>query len=241
MLEALALLRSRGETGALFIVRGGNGRSTRKEMYLEHGKLHHVASSEKNELLGEYLVRRGSLSRTDLEKALSELDRYGGRLGDTLIALGLVDAVDVFRAIRDQGRDRVAAMCTWKDGIASFYRGTAPTHVEFPLELDLASTMMAGVILVHEGDPARALPSDGVRVVPGARFRTTHDPKELGRIPTSLLAVAKKAELRLEVAALVESLTHPTDGTPVGLREAASAIETARLLEWVAYSGGRGD
>jgi len=238
MLEALALLRSRGETGALFIVRGGNGRSTRKEMYLEHGKLHHVASSEKNELLGEYLVRRGSLSRIDLEKALSELDRYGGRLGDTLIALGLVDAVDVFRAIRDQGRDRVAAMCTWKDGIASFYRGTAPAHVEFPLELDLASTMMAGVILVHEGDPGRALPGDGARVIPGARFGTTHDPKELGRIPTSLLAVAKKAELRLEVAALVESLIHPSDGTPVGQREAAAAIETARLLEWVSYSGG---
>jgi hypothetical protein len=236
MLEALALLRTRAETGALFVVRGGDGRGTRKEMYLSHGKLHHVASSEKNELLGEYLVRRGSLAREDLEKALAELGNFGGRLGDTLIALGLVDAVDVVRAIRDQGRDRVAATCTWKDGMASFYRGTAPTHVEFPLELDLASTMMAGVILANEGDPVRVLPEPGVRVVPGARFEQTHDQRELGRIPSSLSAVVKKAEARLEARALLDTLIHPKDGPPVGTREAAAAIETARLLGWVTYS-----
>jgi serine/threonine-protein kinase len=236
MLEALALLRSRSETGALFIVRGGNGsRGTRKEMYLEHGKLHHVASSEKNELLGEYLVRRGSLSRDALEQALSELGNYGGRLGDTLIALGLVDAVDVFRAIRDQGRDRVAAMCTWKDGMATFYRGTAPHHVEFPLDLDLASTMMAGVILSHEGDPSRALPSEGTRVIPGRRFELTLDPKELGRIPTSLHLVARRAGEQQTVGSLLRSLTQPVEGTPVGSREAAAAIETARLLGWIQY------
>lgn len=235
MLEALALLRSRAETGALFVVRGGNGRGTRKEMYLEQGKLHHVASSEKNELLGEYLVRRGSLSREALEQALSELGNYGGRLGDTLIALGLVDAVDVFRAIRDQGRDRVAAMCTWKDGMATFYRGTAPHHVEFPLDLDLASTMMAGVILSHEGDPSRALPAPTTRVIPGQRFELTLDPKELGRIPTSLHLVARRAGEQQTVASLMSSLTHPADGTPIGAREAAAAIETARLLGWIQY------
>jgi serine/threonine protein kinase len=235
MLEALALLRSRSETGALFAVRGGNGRGTRKEMYLEHGKLHHVASSEKNELLGEYLVRRGSLARDALEQALSELGNYGGRLGDTLIALGLVDAVDVFRAIRDQGRDRVAAMCAWKDGMATFYRGTAPHHVEFPLDLDLASTMMAGVILSNEGDPARALPPESTRVIPGPRFELTHDPKELGRIPSSLHLVARRAGEPHDVGALLRALTQPAEGTPVGAREAAAAIETARLLGWIQY------
>jgi eukaryotic-like serine/threonine-protein kinase len=235
MLVALALLRSRSETGALFVVRGGNGRGTRKEMYLEHGKLHHVASSEKNELLGEYLVRRGSLSRDALEQALSELGNHGGRLGDTLIALRLVDAVDVFRAIRDQGRDRVAAMCAWKEGMATFYRGTSPHHVEFPLDLDLASTMMAGVILGNEGDPVRALPADDTRVIPGPRFDLTHDPKELGRIPTSLHQVARRAGEPQDVATLMRSLTQPAEGTPVGAREAAAAIETARLLGWIQY------
>jgi len=236
MLEALALLRSRAESGALFVLRGGNGRGTRKEMYLDNGKLHHVASSERNELLGEYLVRRGSLSREDLEKALSALGLHGGRLGDTLVALGLVDAVDVFRAIRDQGRDRVAALCTWKDGLASFYRGTQPTHVEFPLELDLSSAIMAGVILANEGDPKRALPSDDSRIVPGPRHAATNEAKELGRAPASLVAVARYASERLTLAALLERLARPGEGPGPTTRETTAAVATAKLLGWIAFA-----
>jgi serine/threonine-protein kinase len=236
MLDALALLRSRHETGALFVLRGGNGRGTRKEMYLDNGKLHHVASSERNELLGEYLVRRGSLSREDLEKALGALGQYGGRLGDTLVALGMVDAVDVFRAIRDQGRDRVAALCTWKEGLASFYRGTTPTHVEFPLELDLSSAIMAGVILASEGDPRRSLPADATRVIPGNRHATTNEPKEIGRAPASLIAVARFAPERITLSAMLERLVRPGEGPGPSAREASAAVATAKLLGWIEYS-----
>ena len=236
MLEALALLRGKAESGALFVVRGGNGRGTRKEMYLDNGKLHHVASSERNELLGEYLVRRGSLSRDDLEKALSALGQFGGRLGDTLIALRLVDAVDVFRAIRDQGRDRVAALCTWKDGLASFYRGTTPTHVEFPLDLDLSSAIMAGVILANEGDPRKALPGEDSRIVPGPRHATTTEAKEIGRAPASLVAVGRLAPERLTLGAMLNRLTRAGEAPGPSPREASAAIASAKLLGWVDYA-----
>jgi eukaryotic-like serine/threonine-protein kinase len=233
MLEALAVLRQRGETGALFVVRGLNGRGVRKEIYLESGRLHHVASSERNELLGEYLVRRGSLSRPNLERALAELDRHQGRLGDTLIALELVDGVDLFRAIRDQGRDRVAALCAWKDGLATFYRGTHPARVDFPLDLDLANAMMAGVILRHEGEPRKALPAGAARLVPGKRFGTTEDPKELGRAPASLQRVARLTAEELSVDKVLTLLTDKNAGVAaVSDREAAAAIATAELLGW---------
>jgi serine/threonine protein kinase len=235
MLEALALLRSRRESGALFVVRGGNGRSTRKEMYLDGGKLHHVASSERNELLGEYLVRRGSLTREDLDRALAELGHHGGRLGDTLISLGIVDGVDVFRAIRDQGRDRVAALCAWKEGLASFYRGASPPHVEFPLDLDLASAIMAGVIIGNEGEPRRALPESTIQVVPGPRHDATSDPKEIGRSPHSLARVARLAKEAYDVAQLLDVLTTPTEGAAVSSREACAAVATAKLLGWIDY------
>jgi eukaryotic-like serine/threonine-protein kinase len=239
MLEALAVLRQRGETGALFVVRGLNGRGVRKEIYLESGRLHHVASSERNELLGEYLVRRGSLSRPNLERALAELDRHQGRLGDTLIALELVDGVDLFRAIRDQGRDRVAALCAWKDGLATFYRGTHPARVDFPLDLDLANAMMAGVILRHEGEPRKALPTGTARLVPGKRFGTTEDPKELGRAPASLQRIARLTAEELSVDKVLALLTDKNAGVAaVGDREAAAAIATAELLGWARLVSG---
>jgi serine/threonine protein kinase len=147
MLELLTeVLRGR-ETGVLFAERAGGaeGASTRKELYFLSGRLHHVASSNASELLGEYLVRRRKLAREELDLALAILPRYNGRMGDTLISLGLVDPVEIFRAIREQGRDRVADLFTWKSGRVSFYRDRSATHVEFPLDLDLPHLMLAGL------------------------------------------------------------------------------------------------
>jgi eukaryotic-like serine/threonine-protein kinase len=135
-------------TGVLFAERPAGEEGTggaRKELYFIDGKLNHVASSDATELLGEYLVRRGKLAREELDLALAVLPRHNGRMGDTLISLGLVGSVDIFRAIRDQGRDRVADLFLWRGGTLTFYRGGSAKHVEFPLDLDLPTLMLAGL------------------------------------------------------------------------------------------------
>jgi serine/threonine protein kinase len=165
MLDVLTWLLVRRETGALFADRpavptrrpippGGTVATSmresgfgpvRKELYFENGRLILVASSEPSELLGEHLVRRGAIQRSELEAALLEMPRYDGRLGDTLIGLGLVDAVEVFRAIESQGRARVAAIFRWPFGRVSFYRGVKPQRVDFRLDLDIPELMLAGL------------------------------------------------------------------------------------------------
>jgi serine/threonine-protein kinase len=239
MLEVLAHMRQKGETGALFVERSrAMGASVRKELYLNGGRLLHVASSDREELLGEYLVRRGRLSREQLDAALGSLQRFGGRLGDTLIGLQLVDAVDVFRAIRDQGRDRVAALSTWDEGLVTFYRGTAPTRVEFPLDLDLASPMMAGAILRSKGEPRTLLPKDTL-VVAGPRYEAGRLPRERGAAPASLQYVMTFVTDRLSIDAALERLTDYRPGREaraVSPKEAAAALLTAELLGWVAWA-----
>jgi serine/threonine protein kinase len=164
MLEVLGWLFVRRETGVLFAERAGGGSrsprsthggppssrtlgsgATRKELYFDNGRLILVASSEPSELLGEYLVRQGALDRSELEMALLALPRYAGRLGDTLIGLGLVDPVDVFRAIQSQGRARVADVFGWPKGRCSFYRGVIPQRVEFRLDLDIPDLAQTGL------------------------------------------------------------------------------------------------
>lgn len=153
MLQTLVRILAQRETGVLFAEREEAGADAgRKELYFVGGKLHHVASSNASELLGEYLVRRGELEREELNLALAVLPRYGGRMGDTLISMGLVGPVDIFRAIREQGRDRVADLFLWKAGTVAFYRGQTAPHVEFPLDLDLPSLMMAGLEAAKPGD-----------------------------------------------------------------------------------------
>lgn len=238
MLEVLAHMRQKGETGALFVERARSmGTSVRKELYLNGGRLLHVHSSEREELLGEYLVRRGRLTREQLDAALGSLQKFGGRLGDTLIGLSLVDAVDVFRAIRDQGRDRVAALSTWDEGLVTFYRGTAPMRVEFPLDLDLASPMMAGTILKTKGEPATLLPAGG-SVGPGPRFEAGKLPRERGAAPASLQYVMTFLSERLTIDAALQRLTDYRPGREaraVSLKEAAAALLVAELLGWAAW------
>lgn len=239
MLEVLAHMRQKSESGALFVERASTtGSASRKEIYLDKGRLLHVASSEREELLGEYLVKRGRLTRAQLETALTTLSSYGGRLGDTLIGIGMVDAVDVFRAIRDQGRDRVAALCGWSEGLVTFYRGTSPQRVEFPLDLDLASPMMAGAIVRSKGEPQKLLPDGKKLVLPGPRAEAIRHPRERGSAPASLVYIASLLSERITVDAALERLVAIKSGHDVraiGAKEAAAALVTADLLGWVMF------
>ena len=239
MLAVLSHMRQKSESGAMFVERAStSGNAHRKEIYLDKGRLLHVASSEREELLGEYLVRRGRLTREQLEQALGTLSNYGGRLGDTLIGIGMVDAVDVFRAIRDQGRDRVASLCGWSEGLVTFYRGTSPQRVEFPLDLDLASPMMAGAIVRSKGEPQKLLPNGKKHVLAGPRAEAIRHPRERGSAPASLVFVTTLLGERLTVDAALERLIafkSGHDARAVGVKEAAAALVIADLLGWVMF------
>lgn len=231
MLEILIRIMEQGESGVLFVERpaDGDAEAGRKELYFVDGKLHTVASSNASELLGRYLVRRNVLSKDELDFALAVLPRYGGRMGDTLISLGLVSAVDIFRAIREQGRDRVADLFLWKHGPWSFYRGQAAPHVEFPLDLDLPGLLLAGV---EAADPSDA-PMEAFRprmeakltAAParGHRSEGLSWPGLLGKVRT---AAATPRKLRDVVAAL--SKPGETNGNDV-LR-AVRVLEAAGLV-----------
>jgi serine/threonine-protein kinase len=154
--EATGVLFAEGPTESRRSIRVDagaiQGEGGRKELYFVAGKLHHVASNNASELLGEYLARRGVISREELDFALAVLPRYGGRIGDTLISLGLVGSLDIFRAIKDQGRDRLIDLFQWRTGTLSFYGGQAAPHVEFPLELELLPLVVAGVEVAEPGE-----------------------------------------------------------------------------------------
>ncbi len=253
MLAVLARMRQHRESGGLFIVReqGADAlarasvtaptepapRSQRKEIYLRAGRLLHVSSSAREELLGEYLVRRGALKRVDLDDALRLLQNFGGRLGDTLLAMQLVGAHDLFRAIRDQGRDRVASMCSWTDGDVTFYRGSVPGHVEFKLDLDLASPIMAGAIMAGGGDPANLLPALSTLISPGPRHAATGDRHERGTAPRSMQRLPDLCRDKPSIEQAIAALTTPdVDGARViSQREACAALVAAKTIGWIQY------
>ena len=150
--DARGVLFAEGPTESRRAHRGDLVEGGRKDLYFVGGRLHHVSSNNASELLGEFLVRRQVISRDELDFALAVLPRYGGRMGDTLISLGLVSSLDIFGAIRDQGRDRLVDLFTWRSGRLAFYADQTAPHVEFPLDLDLVPLLLAGVEAAMPGD-----------------------------------------------------------------------------------------
>jgi serine/threonine protein kinase len=208
---------------------GGEG--GRKDLYFLNGKLHHVASNNASELLGEYLVRRKMISRDELDFALAVLPRYGGRMGDTLISLGLVASLDIFRAIRDQGHDRIVHLFQWRTGKLAFFTGQTAPHVEFPLDLEVVPLVVAGVEAVESNDGSlakwRARYDDVIGRSPlaSARMRSAAWPPLYARV---LDLVAKPRPLR-EVLSLVAKAETTTANEVL---RALSILFMAKLVSW---------
>jgi hypothetical protein len=112
--------------------RGG----VRKEVYIKDGAPAFVTSNLASELLGEFLVGKGVISRSELDMALAVMPRFEGRLGDTLSALGLVEPVVLFRHIGEQVREKLLDLFLWDGGMCTHYHGVSPPPSGFPLNID---------------------------------------------------------------------------------------------------------
>jgi len=128
-------------TGLWLCEQGGS----RKEVYVADGVPEFVGSNIAGEMLGEYLVARGVLSRGQLDTALGLLPRFDGRLGDTLVSLGYVEPVELFRHIATQVEAKILDLFAWTSGEASFYRGVPPPPSRFPLGLDVWAVLERGL------------------------------------------------------------------------------------------------
>ncbi|HJL04594.1 MAG TPA: serine/threonine-protein kinase [Polyangiaceae bacterium LLY-WYZ-15_(1-7)] len=197
--RALAESALREDSGLWLCSRGG----VRKEVYVEKGQPQFVSSNLAGEMLGEMLVAQGVISRGELDMALAVLPRFDGRLGDTLVGLQLVEAVELFRHIAHQVREKLLELFQWEVGTAELYRGVPAPPSGFPLDLDVWSILDEGL---------------GRRLAAGledARFRSRLlDPLE--RVP------------QLPSYATVEALPEPVQDL---LAAAATPTSLAELAE----------
>ncbi len=228
---ALAHVAARRGDGVLIAEATFEGQPPRrKELYFQGGKLYFVPSSDPSELLGEYLVGRGLLTRTDLDFTLAVLPRFQGRLGEALTSLGLVEPVAMFRVLNEQGRDKVVDLFTWTGGSLTFYDGARPSRADFPLDLPVGPLIEAGVSAITDD---RAIT---------AKIRPLLDHRLVVRdVPPSL----KQAGWSTRVVRLLSYVQ-----TPNGLRavlrslalsgltphDAARTVEAARLAGLVGWA-----
>jgi serine/threonine-protein kinase len=119
----LALRRS---TGALVV----RHLDREKKVFFVDGVPEITVSNDANELLGAFVVARGLALPMEIDMALAMAPRYGGRLGDALVGLGVLRPIEVVRAHMEQMRLRFVELVGWKHGHFSFANGARSTDEE---------------------------------------------------------------------------------------------------------------
>jgi serine/threonine-protein kinase len=77
--------------------------------------------------------------------ALAMLPRFGGRLGDALVGIGVLRPIELFRAIHDQTQERLIETFRWKAGELAFGRGVRSQEETFPLGVDTYELIGRGI------------------------------------------------------------------------------------------------
>jgi hypothetical protein len=115
------------------------------------------ASAPGVQRLGETLVTRGILSRSDLEAALAtqraDLRQTSEALGSVLLRRRPGDREQLSRAVLQQILDGLAEMLSWREGAFSFHPG-AQAEVP-PISFDTQSVVMELFRMTDDDNPSR--------------------------------------------------------------------------------------
>jgi hypothetical protein len=107
----LANARMLGVTGILEL-RG------EKRIFIARGSPVHVESDLADETSELYLLRTGAVDASELAPARELARSQGGKIGEALLGLGLIEANELFEHTRNRARDGLIACFQWETGSA---------------------------------------------------------------------------------------------------------------------------
>ncbi len=158
--DILQLLATGKKTG-IFEVKTA---TRQKEVAFREGNIIYASSVNSSEdLLGNMLLRRGKITKADLDRAIALHKQTGRQLGTTLIDMNLFQKEDIAECLRLQIEEIVYNLFSWQDGDFVFHEGSSPTNVPFLIELNTMNVIMEGTRRIDEWmEIQKVIPPDDV-------------------------------------------------------------------------------
>ncbi|MBD3404087.1 DUF4388 domain-containing protein [candidate division GN15 bacterium] len=135
-----------------------------KEVAFRDGNIIFASSVNSTEdLLGNMLLKRGKISKTDLERAITLHKQTGRQLGTTLVDMNLFSKEEVGECLKLQIEEIVYNLFSWREGDFIFHEGSAPKNAPFLIELNTMNVIMEGTRRIDEWmEIQKVLPPDDV-------------------------------------------------------------------------------
>ncbi len=123
-------LHGEAATGTLSLRRAGVG----KTVELLHGAPVRVTSTLRDETLGHFLVKSSVITEPQHRDAVQRAAQNQARLGETLVAMGVFGAHELYEQLHHQDRHKLVAALRWPQGAWRFEPGDiAETGVSLPM------------------------------------------------------------------------------------------------------------
>jgi hypothetical protein len=191
--DVLQLLSTGKKTGVLALVSGPR----KKEIAFREGNIIYANSVGSNEdLLGNLLLKRGKISKKDLERAIALHKQTNRALGATLVDMQVFDKEEVADCLRMQIEEIVYNLFSWAEGDFTFSEGTAPQNAQFLVNLPTMSIVMEGTRRIDEwSEIQKVLPPNDVllRVKLSPKARTDEIVLSLDEFKTLSLINGERA------------------------------------------------
>jgi len=158
--DILQLLATGKKTGVLECMTG----SRKKEVAFKGGNIIYSASINSTEdMLGQMLLKKGKISKTDLDRALILHKQTGRQLGTTLIDMQLFSKEEVAECLKLQIEEIVYNLFSWQEGEFAFKENDTPKNIPFLIELNTMNVIMEGTRRIDEWmEIQKVLPPDDV-------------------------------------------------------------------------------
>ena len=132
----LAVLRAKA-SGRLELARG----TSRKTVIFSAGEIAGAESSDPDDDIGPFLLRRGAIGRRDLEQTAAAAP---GNVGEELVRCGAIERAQVDRQRGEHATELVLSLFSWTEGTYRFRPG-APAAVPAALAGRTAAIVLRGI------------------------------------------------------------------------------------------------
>jgi hypothetical protein len=204
--EILATIHKYRVPGALRVSREGRQRL----IYVDEGLVVFAATNERELSLGAYLIKRRILS-VDVAREAARQVREGLRLGQILLAMGVLDEDGLIEAVSGQIRDILWGAFDWESGDVVFDLGERRSGETIRIDVSIPETIVEGIRRASD--------------VRGLVQRLGNATTVLERTPGDLLSLFSEPE-----RAYYDRVDGKTGLQPLCGKGPGAASENARLL-----------
>jgi hypothetical protein len=144
--ELLQWLGQGRKTGTLVI----DGGEVEKRIHFRAGRIVSTSSTDPRDYLGQYLVRQGHLTETELNAAVRQQEPEGMLLGRLLLASGKISEEALQPLLAARTRETICEIFTWREADFHFLDGQLPEKSFVPADLDVTGVVLEGVRRLDE-------------------------------------------------------------------------------------------